>query len=49
MAVKTLTSRNPKDISRFLEEVNLMKRFVHPNIVSLLGMCPHYMITEYML
>ncbi|XP_065897243.1 tyrosine-protein kinase receptor-like isoform X2 [Dysidea avara] len=39
VAVKTLTSRNPKDISRFLEEVNLMKRFVHPNIVSLLGHC----------
>ena len=46
VAVKTLTSRNPKDISRFSEEVQLMKRFIHPNIVSLLGMCPHYMITE---
>ena len=38
VAVKTLTSRDPKDIQRFSEEINLLKKFIHPNIVSLLGM-----------
>ena len=38
VAVKTLTSRDPKDIQRFSEEMGLMKKFIHPNIVSLLGM-----------
>ena len=38
VAVKTLTSRDPKDIQRFSEEIDLMKKFIHPNIVSLLGM-----------
>ena len=37
VAVKTLTSRDPKDIQRFSEEMGLMKKFIHPNIVSLLG------------
>ena len=37
VAVKTLTSRDPKDIERFSEEMSLMKRFIHPNIVSMLG------------
>ena len=38
VAVKTLTSRDPKDIERFTEETRLMKKFIHPNIVSMLGM-----------
>ena len=38
VAVKTLTSRDPKDMQRFSEEMDLMKKFIHPNIVSLLGM-----------
>ena len=38
VAVKTLTSRDPKDIERFSEEMSLMKKFIHPNIVSMLGM-----------
>ena len=38
VAVKTLTSRDPKDIERFSEEMDLMKKFIHPNIVSFLGM-----------
>ena len=38
MAVKTLTSRDPEVIKKFHEEANLMIKFSHPNIVSLLGM-----------
>ena len=38
VAVKTLTSRDPKDIQRFSDEMGLMMKFIHPNIVSLLGM-----------
>ena len=38
VAVKTLTSTDAKDIQRFSEEMDLMKKFIHPNIVSLLGM-----------
>ena len=38
VAVKTLTSRDPSIISKFKEEADLMRKFVHPNIVSLLGM-----------
>ena len=37
MAVKTLTSRDPEVIKKFMEEADLMKKFSHPNIVSLLG------------
>ena len=37
VAVKTLTSRDPSIISKFKEEAGLMRKFVHPNIVSLLG------------
>ena len=37
VAVKTLTSRDPDVIKKFHEEANLMKKFSHPNIVSLLG------------
>jgi serine/threonine protein kinase len=36
--VKTLTSRDPSVITKFKEEADLMRKFVHPNIVSLLGM-----------
>ena len=38
VAVKTLTSRDPLVISKFKEEADLMRKFVHPNIISLLGM-----------
>lgn len=37
VAVKTLTSIDEEDIKKFLDEVDLMKKFCHPNIVSLLG------------
>ncbi len=37
VAVKTLTSRDPDIIQKFVEEAELMKKFTHPNIVSLLG------------
>ncbi len=37
VAVKTLTSRDPAVIQKFVEEAELMKKFTHPNIVSLLG------------
>ena len=37
VAVKTLTSRDPEVIRKFMEEAELMKKFSHPNIVSLLG------------
>ena len=35
--MKTLTSRDPDVIKKFHEEAELMKKFSHPNIVSLLG------------
>lgn len=37
VAVKTLSSRDLNVIQKFMEEVELMKRFTHPNIVGLLG------------
>ena len=37
VAVKTLTSIEEEEIKKFLEEIDLMKRFANPNIVSLLG------------
>ena len=37
VAVKTLTSRDPEMVAKFMEEAELMKKFTHPNIVSLLG------------
>ena len=37
VAVKTLTSRDSDVIKKFYEEAELMKKFSHPNIVSLLG------------
>ena len=37
VAVKTLTSREPEVVRKFMEEADLMKTFSHPNIVSLLG------------
>ena len=37
VAVKTLTSRDPDVIKKFYEEADLMKKFSHANIVSLLG------------
>ena len=37
VAVKTLASRDPEKVAKFMEEAELMKRFSHPNIVSLLG------------
>ena len=37
MAVKTLSHEKMKEIDKFMQEVDLMKKFSHPNIVSLLG------------
>ena len=37
VAVKTLSSRDPDVIQKFMDETDLMKKFSHPNIVSLLG------------
>ena len=37
VAVKTLSSRDPSVIQKFTDETDLMKKFTHPNIVSLLG------------
>ena len=37
VAVKTLSSTDEHDIEKFLDEVELMKKFCHPNIISLLG------------
>ena len=41
MAVKTLNNKDPDVIQKFKEEAELMKRFSHPNIVSLLGKQQH--------
>ena len=40
VAVKTLSSQEPDIIEKFLEEAELMKKFSHPNIVSILGLLP---------
>ena len=37
VAVKTLSSRATHMLEKFVQETNLMKKFCHPNIVSLLG------------
>ena len=37
VAVKMLSSQEPEVVAKFLEEADLMKRFTHPNIVSILG------------
>ena len=37
VAVKTLNSRKQEDIQKFLQEAELMMKFSHPNIVSILG------------
>ena len=37
VAVKTLSHEKMKDIDKFMQEVDLMKKFSHPNIVSLIG------------
>ena len=37
MAVKTLSRSRMKDIDKFMQEVSLMKKFNHANIVCLLG------------
>ena len=42
VAVKTLASTDKEDRMKFLEEVELMKKFTHPNIVSLLGWYVYY-------
>ncbi len=43
--MKTLSSIEEEDITKFLEEVELMKKFCHPNIVSLLGKIRLYIYT----
>ncbi len=41
VAVKTLSGNHPQLVRKFMEEADLMRRFSHPNIVSLLGeKCP---------
>lgn len=48
MAVKTLSSRDPEMVAKFMEEAELMKKFSHPNIVSLLGtLCIAYIYILY--
>ena len=37
MAVETLSHEIIKEIDKFMQKVDLMKKFSHPNIVSLLG------------
>jgi serine/threonine protein kinase len=37
VAVKTLSSIDEEDVKKFLEEIELMKKFASPRIVSLLG------------
>lgn len=37
VAVKTLSFKNQHLLDKFMEEINLMKKFAHPNIVGLLG------------
>lgn len=37
VAVKTLSSSDRDVVKKFMEEAELMKKFSHPNIVSLLG------------
>ena len=37
VAVKTLSTRDPVMVDKFVQEAELMKIFSHPNIVSLLG------------
>ena len=44
VAVKTLTSRLNEVIQKFMEEIELMKKFAHPNIVSLLGKWDIYIV-----
>ena len=46
MAVKTLASRDPDKVAKFMDEAELMKNFSHPNIVSLLGIL-HWMTISY--
>ena len=41
VAVKTLSSRDPEMVRKFMEEAELMKKFSHQNIVSLLGIYVH--------
>lgn len=40
VAVKTLSKSRMKDIDKFMQEVNIMKKFTNPNIICLLGVCP---------
>jgi len=37
VACKVLNSRDDEEVKTFTEEAELMKKFSHPNIVSLLG------------
>lgn len=49
VAVKTLSSTDPEVVTKFMEEAELMKKFSHPNIVSLLGKQPaitHDFVTD---
>eukprot|EP00049_Salpingoeca_infusionum_P004334 m.77772 g.77772 ORF g.77772 m.77772 type:complete len:282 (+) comp12512_c0_seq3:1455-2300(+) len=49
---KLYTSEQLELLRRFVEEAQVMKRFDHPNILRLLGVCmqdqPLYIITEYL-
>eukprot|EP00116_Pleurobrachia_bachei_P006778 sb/3467040/ len=51
VAVKTC--RDPESFrDKFLEEADILKKFHHPNVVKLLGLCcdelPYYIVMEYM-
>ena len=37
VAVKTLSSLKKDEMEKFYEEIEMMRTFTHPNIVSLLG------------
>ena len=51
VAVKTITSTDPEVVKNFRQEAELMKKFCHPNIVSLLGksMCHHVYMRQLLL
>ena len=41
VAVKTLSTLKKEEMEKFYEEIEMMRTFTHPNIVSLLGAAFH--------